>query len=109
MGNNPTTAMTISATASASDSAVQQMDVMIEDVHSRAAQMDEEISQVRDRCKGLATAATKEAESIVSYFLRWDWASPYEGGLTMHSQVKGSQPRTISWCFLRSSDFYQIS
>jgi hypothetical protein len=58
--------MSVSATASASDSAVQQMDVMIEDVHSRAAQMDEAISQVRDRCKGLVTAATKEAEGIVS-------------------------------------------
>ena len=59
--------MSLSASASEGDSgAVQQMDVMIEDVHSRCAMMDEITTQLRDRCEGLIATATNEAARIVS-------------------------------------------
>ena len=37
---------------------------MIEDVHSRCAQVDEVLSQVRDRCEGFVTAAKDKAQTI---------------------------------------------
>jgi hypothetical protein len=41
------------------------MAVMIEDVHSRAAQIEEVLTQMRDRCEGFITAATIMVKNIV--------------------------------------------
>jgi hypothetical protein len=49
----------------AADSSMQPMDVMIDDVHSRCAQVDEIMAQLRERCGGFITAATDKAKNIV--------------------------------------------
>ena len=46
-------------------SSKQDMDVMVEDVHSRCAMMDEITTQLRDRCEGFITSATDKAKTIV--------------------------------------------
>ena len=42
------------------------MNVMVEDVHTRAAQMDEILSQVRENCESFISKAKQEAEDIVT-------------------------------------------
>jgi vacuolar-type H+-ATPase subunit H len=57
--------MSTTSTATADDGSKQDMDVLIDDVHSRCAQAEEVLSQARDRCEDIITAATGKAKGIV--------------------------------------------
>ena len=52
--------------AMSSGKKMEEMNVLVEDVHIRAAQMDEVLSQVRDNCESYITSAKKEASDIVT-------------------------------------------
>ena len=47
-------------------SQVTEMDMMIKDVHTRAAKMDEVMTQVRGTCQGIIATTTQEAREIMA-------------------------------------------
>ena len=55
-----------SEVSESSPSVMEEIDVMVEDVHTRAAQMDEILSQVRENCHSFISKAKQEAANIVA-------------------------------------------
>ena len=45
---------------------MEEVDVLVEDVHTRAAQMDEVMTQVRDNCQGFISKAKLAADNIMA-------------------------------------------